>query len=377
MGGSAVDMDSRTDHLFLVLDNLLQENTEWADGPENTLSAESGLWQAIEETIELFGSGDIPGPLRGIEKTISSLRTHWEEYQQKLDENFDPNLLPTNAFWKILEMLGKQKEQATPKPKQVLESVKTLTEQKVSPAQIARIYGWVDARGAPETWKVQEEISNPGTHVNADYMPPREKQRLEEEARQEDVVRKLRDRIARKQALASQVAAETLEQLVGQGISLKQIATMKRLTVAEVMGEIKRLGLEMPPLDYSESRAAPARYDREPSEAQERIRKAQAGGLKRAVKEDVDESPEPDVAPKPRRGRPKAVREPSPETIEPAGIDEPDFASEPAATVEQEIVLYHQQNLSAPEIAEATGESVGKVRNTIQKFEKDPRAFSA
>jgi len=54
-----------------------------------------------------------------------------------------------------------------------LESVELLDKQGVNHRQVARMYGWLDHRGEPEFWKVDEELKQPGRHVNEHWTDPR------------------------------------------------------------------------------------------------------------------------------------------------------------------------------------------------------------
>lgn len=388
-----VDVGTRQDHLFLVLDNLLAEHTAWADGPESQLASDDGFYRAVGEILELFGDGDIPGSLRVIERSVASLGVEWQEYLDRVDQFGDPNALPNTKFWKLIEMIRSQREEAAPGKRFHLEPIAELIAQKVTHAQICKIYGWVDRHGRPELWKLQEEIAKPGTHVGPDFIPPHEARRRAGEARQKQIARDLQDKINRKVKTANEPARESVEDLGRQGVYIRQIAKMKKLRPDEVTAELKALGIELPPMDAADALARAGAVEHpegEVGDARRRVDEAARRPLRYAKPEEAE--PEQDYA----AGESPAGALGSDDDIAGAELLPEDDAGQGDAlqmldesdreaarlgqqlggmTIEQEIAGLISEGKKDKDIAVAVGEPVGKVRNVRQKLEKNPKAF--
>jgi DNA-directed RNA polymerase specialized sigma24 family protein len=131
-----------------------------------------------------------------------------------------------------------------------------------------------------------------------------------------------------------------LEDLVKQGLSLKQIGLMLRLMPGEVARRCRAEGLPVPPEDYS---------------------------LADEIATSTEEDPEDDVE--------QASLSLDDEEPEAAGL-----GTEPL-TLEQEILLHHERGMAPEEIARTVSRpgakvNVKKVEAVLKRFEADPEAFS-
>lgn len=291
---------NRQNHLFLVVDNLQREHEAWSDSDTPYITED--LENAIEETALIFSTGDIPATCRRLEATVADMAEQWEEYKQQAQVTNDPSILPGNGFWRALRQVEDVRRLAAPQKRVTLESIDELREQKVSPAQICRMYGWVDADGAPELHKLSEEIAKPGTHVNEDFVPPLQRALDEKNRKAEQALERIRKRQESKIRNLTEPAPEPWEQLFEQEISAKQIARMKKCTVEEVMEKAEELGFGVD-LEYAD-----VRTERAPVEQAAPQETGSVRPTKKAPKKTTKAK-----APKKKRGRPPKKKEPEPE----------------------------------------------------------------
>lgn len=339
-----MSIDERRDHLLLVTDHLLTVQREWvqSDTPYITEAVET----AVDDAIDLWAHGPLPGDCRVLAGYFDRLAERWSEWRAIAAINPDANPVPKQSFWKVLEMIAEEREAKQPQGRKTLESVATLTAQKVPDRQICKIYGWLDAKGNAELWKLEEERLKPGTHVNADYVAPHERARLAAEEARRTSIERIREQQERKVKNLTEPAPESLEDLVRQGLTSKQIARMRKTTVKQVEADCRAAGLDVPPEKYDLQAAVP--LDRAPTEAEERIDAA------RQARRDASEGD--------------------------ANDGDPDDSPGGAMTLEQEIVWHHSQGMAPADIAKnvSGGDqkiTVAKVRAVLKRFEEDPAGF--
>lgn len=238
----------RKHHMLLVLDNLFTAQKEWVetDTPYITEDFET----AVENAISVFETGDIPADMRPATERMDELDRQWEDYKSEAETKNDPLFTPNDAFWKIIDQLRRLREDARPKPKVAIESVEELTKQGVSDRQICVIYGWTDSQGRPELWRLQEERKEPGKHTGEGFVHPLERKRIEDEKHQQEIVEQIRQKRIRKTQRKTTPPPESLGQLVSEGISAKQIATILGCSIDEVYEKCKAAGLELPTENY-------------------------------------------------------------------------------------------------------------------------------
>lgn len=125
------------------------------------------------------------------------------------------------------------------------EPMEQLVRNEVNAKTIARIYGWYDEHGNPDVTKVQEEIATPGTHYNPKTWVHPSQKRLLAEMEAKWAVRA--ERIGKKATVGRaaeprqfKAAAESIEDLIRNGINAKQIAKMHWPEVSAAIGATER-----------------------------------------------------------------------------------------------------------------------------------------
>ena len=237
----------RATHLLAVVDNVLTKRREWieSDSPYVTEDVET----AVDELVEVFSGGMVPGNCRAIEEQVGQLGRFWRVWKDEVAATGLTTILPSNDFWKAIERVAELREAAKPRPKRRLETIQDLAVvQKVPAYQICDIYGWMDENGQPESWKIAEELATPGKHTGPEsgWVDPGEKKRLEAEQKRAAIVARLAAKQAAKIERANRKAPESLEDLVGQGVPIYQIADILKTTEAAVLAECDRLGIGRP-----------------------------------------------------------------------------------------------------------------------------------
>lgn len=384
-----MDASDRRRHLFLVVDNLLEKQAEWIESPGTVLEEASEFWLAIDDAVEVFSQGDIPADCRLLDRAMTALAPVWNEFAAGRAANPSMFRVPSERLWRLLKEIEKCREAATPKRGFALETIQEMLDQRLGYAQMARMHGWYEVDGSPQIWKVKEEIAQPGKWRGPDFIPP-----LQLAAERRD--RELRERLDRleseraaKVARASKAAPESIEALIVQGLSLRQICDMKRCQPAAVFEAADNAGLQRPPYSYPDVRTARAPAEPDINEATNRALDAEAQRPTRPrVQEGADGTPvidgnTPPTTPK-RRGRPPKVQPAPPPApkAQPTASAEDD---EPAAIgvdemLEQEIAFYASQGMDEAAIASAVrqpGRSVDPqmIRETLSRYEEDPSQF--
>ena len=119
------------------------------------------------------------------------------------------------------------------------EPVAELVRQKVAPAQIARIWGLVLENGEADLPSINREIAQPGSVITESFVPSfvRDRLRIAEQL-QRDVAALLATLVTTPEERGEQPEFipphESIEQLIEQGVSYKQIAAMHGVPVDEV-----------------------------------------------------------------------------------------------------------------------------------------------
>jgi hypothetical protein len=175
----------------------------------------------------------------------------WAETCSKSPDQADPSGSP--EVWAAWEQVLKE---LTPRSYSLPEPIGALANAKppVSPNQIAKIYGWYDEHGQPDTQKVQEEITTPGTHFNPKTWVHPSRKRFEaqmqrtwqERAKRVGDARRSGPAESRPEQRAKPEAPESVEELIRQGVNSAQIVKMKKTTMAHVRAVAAELGV---PLD--------------------------------------------------------------------------------------------------------------------------------
>jgi hypothetical protein len=179
-----------------------------------------------------------------------------------------------NCFDRIAEIL---RVQSLPHPR----PIKQLVAEKVSPAQIAIIYGWKNPEdNSPDTAKVHEEIEAPGTHYNAkDWVHPALRV-IQAEIDREWATREPRARSFDNQTEAKPVAPviPSLDALFEAKAPKAQIMRLHKLSEEEVEFEAAERGLTLVEERFiMPANAAVAHQERMAAEEKRELASASAG----------------------------------------------------------------------------------------------------
>ncbi len=277
-------MDRRKE-LLTPIDTLLAAHCEWQETDNPEISPE--LVARIEDAIAVWSGGDMPGDLLSLYSKMQALNEAWTDAVMRADDPEHIQTAKAVMFWKALDVVRGIREKAEEEDTaefRPLESVAMLTAQKVPDQQICWIYraAWPEgAKTGPGLWDqrknrpllqlLEKERVTPGSVIGPDFVPWYVAQRKVDAVRRKaaadraEAVRQ--DRIAK----LTKPCPETLAELVGQGVSLSQIARMKKTTKAAIRKQCVAEGLPIPPEQYDAPRSD---FAPEPNEAQERIDKA-------------------------------------------------------------------------------------------------------
>lgn len=402
---SASFEEGRAEYLEQALTNLLLQEEDWAGNEEQHLDQHSEFWQAVEETLEIFAEGTIPGNLRRVAEVVTrDLQREWTTFLRRRDADENPAAaIPHKAFWSVLNGLrdeirkSEQPISIPPEPVPVL-----LNEQKVNRRQICEIWDspglrWMNGTTALEHM-VDEEIKEPGKHTKH-WTDPKLARLAAAQAAQARRLEQLKARIGAKVAALTEPCTETTEELIQQGLCAKQIAQMRKITVEEVYHVADEQGWPRPPLQYSDPRTVRAPQEPEVPEEVHRSMATDARparvkrtgeGRRRATKpapETDDEQELPDDSNDAQDG-PKDVNELEDEAIDADELaddaelaDEDEAAGDGPMTLEQEIVHLHKQGLAPGVIAQNVSSddrpvTAQKVTAIVQRYERDPQAFA-
>ena len=338
----------RKQNLLNVVDHLLREWNEWSK-PDAPRFFTEPFQAAVEETLAVFGSGDMPGELRELYSGVRQLQDKWDFWVRRNETRTVKEDAPPTAFFAALELIEALRQSADSPRDKPLEPVSELKAQGVGSVQICRIYGFVDSQGRTEDWKIAEECKDPGCHSTKipGWLPPHQRRRQEEQRRQQEIFARNRQIRQQKVQSLTQPGPETYAELAAlPDMCLRQIAKIKKVTPEEAAAELTAQGLKVPPMDPPSANAIKGDHD-----------------------SDIHDDPPP--ASTPPATYPPSDDDPS---EPPAGLGE-------AMTLEDEIVAYHKGGLNHSEIREAfkgSGQEVTpqKISAVLKRYKEQPEAFS-
>ncbi len=141
-----------------------------------------------------------------------------------------------------------------------------------------------------------EEREKAGTHLNDSFIPPAEREMLEQEQQAQATVDRL---IAQSKARVEQATApppESLIDLINTGVDATQIAKMFHCTVEELYTRCDAEGLKRPPEHYPDLNTVQGTHERPLHEANERAINAQVANPVRGNRVGQDEQAEPEAS---------------------------------------------------------------------------------
>lgn len=258
-------MDSdRRGHLLRIVERARESYRQWVETGDSHILPEDDLYDRFSEIADQAAviKLDRAEPL---ERLFVELAPHWRAFVTAQQTTADTTMLPGPELWACWQNLSAASQEARLPRLKHIETIAELVEQRVPPAQVCKIYGFVDDAGNPDLQKLREEREKPGKHtgpgtgwvapVNRELQAQIDRMLVEEET--------LNRRRAAKVEAATTPAPESIESLVAAGVSVKQIATLKRMTPEQVLDYCRQHQLQPPPYDYTGLMQAPAAHDPE------------------------------------------------------------------------------------------------------------------
>lgn len=261
-------MSELTESMYLALQNaqavfsnVQARYREWINRGSAAMHREDEIVPAF---AELAKNGKEVRQLPDIGKLGYAFTVAWQRASMAIMAAPEDGFVPSGALWTAFDALEDfwlERSRKTLPPVESIEQLQALKE-PVGPAQIARMYGWLKFDGEPDTERVLREIQKkPEDRVT----PPnpqqaRHDQEWAERAAAIDNVRQIRN--SRIKSATVEGPEDWRELLLpvadgGQGVSARQIASIKRCTIAQVFAKADEMGLPRPPIDYSPGTAAP------------------------------------------------------------------------------------------------------------------------
>lgn len=271
-----MSIEDRKAELVGAVEYMLECRRDWRESADDRLREDHDLVDAVETLMALFAEGDIPGECRRLADQVAAMDAPWQKWRQQCDESpLNAPAQPGQQFWRCVELLETLLSEAIEPKVTRHASVAELIEQKVSPAQICRIWKLLKPDGTPDMEKFYEEKEKPGRHTAVN---PYEAQAAAERDALRRKVEAARQRLRARRAKEQTPPPDSLEALVGQGVSARQLARMFHQPVEWIQAECRRLGLPQPAVDYDPVTAAKAPQNPGWNEEAERMLEASGGG---------------------------------------------------------------------------------------------------
>lgn len=217
----------------------------WNGGPTKCLSEE--LDSIIRETCDATADHncEVDPRARGLLLVFDDIAYYFLKWIQ--DASMQLVTAPPRGSSELHTSLQRLEEQLKslnlPRP----QPIGQLVAGKVSPNQIAIIYGWKAEDGSPDTTKVHEEIEKPGTHYN-----PESWQHPALRVIQAEIDRNWQNREPRGRSFAAMeptaptaVAIPTLDELFAAKAPVAQIMRLHKMAQEEVEFEASERGMSL------------------------------------------------------------------------------------------------------------------------------------
>lgn len=217
-------------------------NVVWQGQTRKAISTE--LQQAFDRIIAFTKQDEFVESARELVLAIDDFEEALEAWLEKATR--DPaNTSPSGSaeMWSAWERvyLLHSRSYGFPLPEPIDQLI---NRDKVPLTQIAKIYGFLTPDGQADLAKLNEEIAKPGTHYDpANWVHPSRRKIAEEVKTRWLKRRKYAPARGKIQSVVPQIAVESIETLLRQGVDFKQIARMKRISIADVEQEATRLGI--------------------------------------------------------------------------------------------------------------------------------------
>lgn len=239
--------------LKAAFDDVMARYDRWrsADAPSELYMGQpvKPMTEDVIEALDAFGAArdieDVPDDVKPIILVIDVMD---DEFQAWLSaRSVAPESVFPGGTAELRSAIDAVADSFTVKPRKLPESITSLVDKGVGLVQIAKIYGFLDEDGDPDTAMVMEEMREPGTHYNPEtWVSAAERRRQREVAEQwarRDHVPF--DRITDKHDKPRRIAPEPLDQLIAANVPSQQIAKMKGIDLEEVEQRAAELGIAL------------------------------------------------------------------------------------------------------------------------------------
>lgn len=227
---------TRIRELLSAVDSFNSVHDAWSND-DNAKYPTLHYWRALEQMIDAFETGDLPGECRSLAGAVYNLGR--ERALFDLTGELDPGM----KFWAAREQLRDEADKMrSPAGKRFLESIKELHRQNVPHEQIARMWGLVNPDGSGKSALVQQELEHPGSVITPDYVHPDDLEEVRKTAATRREFLQLAAQVGTHQKVVQDSEKEppcheTSEELWLQGVSLPQAARMLQRPQADVAAE--------------------------------------------------------------------------------------------------------------------------------------------
>jgi len=210
----------------------------WRGRPTKAIS--EAMVESFEEMFGTVSTLDIDVDAHAIALAIDAFNDRYDEWAEQSE--LSPEMTSPSGSPEMWSTWRELITTLADRPVRSIESIAQLDIEKVGDRQIALIYGWAQSDGSPDIQKVREERANPGTHFDkSKWVHPQDAADAAEVAARWSQ-RSLR--IAASDAMGeASMAPETLDDLIRQDVSSKQIAMMLNIEVAEVKERARLLNI--------------------------------------------------------------------------------------------------------------------------------------
>lgn len=177
----AQQADQRKEAILRVVDEFIEAYDAWVNDAKTVMIDPDGpLGDRIEIMLTVCGIGAVPEKCLDLVLAVNRLGLEWRRYNE--GSFVAGTLEPQSPFYAAVRAVSEARRGVKLPTARLVESVRTLREQKVSDIQIAKIYGfrngdlWTgpffNARGAVMSHLIDKECEQPGSVITADWQHP-------------------------------------------------------------------------------------------------------------------------------------------------------------------------------------------------------------
>lgn len=230
---------------------------QWSENPEAPTDFHAGRqvrvisqlmserWDNLGEMVAVDAVDDGAKRLVLLVDEFHDQLGRFEDKASSGASNVDPG--GSTELWQAWENLITAAAQRAPEKKRI-EPIAELKAQDVPVRQIAKIYDWFDRHGEPDVQKVYEELENPGTHYDPATHRTSHERKYDRQLAADWEARSSRravsgDERGPKSGRIPDPARESIQDLLEQQVSVKQIAIMKRVDEQTILDLARGLGI--------------------------------------------------------------------------------------------------------------------------------------